>query len=302
MVADWQPPFACVVHPIAAGQAAIRRRSDGATGRSVPEAYPPAGTLAAPGDPANVVPMTDDPDRSALRARLHRDGFAFVMADNMRQLLSMRDMDDWAAFSASWNDLAPDTYLAVLGRHRRRRHATYTIERDGTLRREPHQPHWQSSRDNPLQGDIQRWFLPMRPALACGASMRCILHFTHALFAPMKAGGPRRWHVEAHQFRIEARANEAGEPTPEGIHHDGVDYVLVLMIDRSNIESGTTTIHGTDDSLLGSFTLARALDAAMVDDVRVRHGVTAVTPIDPGLPAHRDVLVVTLKQIEGPPG
>lgn len=239
--------------------------------------------------------MTPHPDRAALQARLHRDGFAFVIADTMRQLLSMQDMDDWGPFAASWNDLAPDTYLAALGRHRRRRHATFTIERDGALRREPHQPHWQSSLYNPLQGDIQRWFVPMRPALAEGASMACILRFAHALFAPLMDGEPRRWHVEAHQFRIEARADEAGEPTPEGVHRDGVDYVLVLLIDRSNIESGTTTIHAHDGSLLGSFTLTHALDAALVDDARVCHGVTAVTPLDPARPAHRDVLVVTFK-------
>src|SRR5574337_1260096 len=233
--------------------------------------------------------MTPQPDRAALQARLHRDGFAFVNADNMRQLLSMQETEDWTAFAASWDDLAPDTYLAALGRQRRRRYATFTIERDGTLQREPHQPHWQSSRYNPLQGDIQRWFLPMRPVLAEGASMRCILHFAHALFAPMKPGGPRRWQVEAHQFRIEARAD-----------HDGVDYVLVLMIDRRNVESGTTTIHTDDGALLGSFTLAHPLDAAMVDDARVRHGVTPVTPIDPAQAAHRDVLVVTLKAIETP--
>lgn len=246
--------------------------------------------------------MTPRPDRAALRAHLHRDGFAFVTADTMRQLLSMQDMGDWAAFVASWNDLAPDTYLAALGRHRRRRHATFTIERDGAIRREPHQPHWQSSLYNPLQGDIQRWFLPMRPALASGASMDCILRFVHALFAPMKAGGPRRWHVEAHQFRIEARTDEPGEPTPEGVHRDGVDYVLVLLVDRLNIERGTTTIHAGDGGLLGSFTLARPFDAALVDDARVCHGVTAVTPIDPQQPAHRDVLVVTLKAIEPPAG
>ncbi|TAL87993.1 MAG: hypothetical protein EPN69_07375 [Rhodanobacter sp.] len=242
--------------------------------------------------------MTPHLNRAALQRRLHRDGFAFVSADNMRHLLPMQDMNDWAAFSASWDDLAPDTYLAALGRHRRRRHATFSIGQDGVLQREPRQPHWQSSLYNALQGDIQRWFLPIRPALAEGASMRCILHFAHALFAPMKVGGPQCWHVEAHQFRIEARADEAGEPTPEGVHHDGVDYVLVLMIDRRNIESGTTTIHANDDSLLGSFTLTHPLDAAMVDDARVCHGVTAVTPIDPGQPAHRDVLVVTLKAVE----
>jgi hypothetical protein len=68
-----------------------------------------------------------------------------------------------------------------------------------------------------------------------------------------------------------------------------------LMIDRANIESGTTTIHDQEGGLLGSFTLTRALDAALVDDARVCHGVTAVTPIDPLQPAHRDVLVVTFR-------
>jgi hypothetical protein len=71
--------------------------------------------------------------------------------------------------------------------------------------------------------------------------------------------------------------------------------VLVLLIDRENIERGTTTIHATDRNLLGSFTLTHALDAALVDDARVFHGVTAVTPLDPSKPAHRDVLVVTFK-------
>ena len=71
--------------------------------------------------------------------------------------------------------------------------------------------------------------------------------------------------------------------------------MLVLLVDRENIERGTTTIHGADHALLGSFTLTHALDAALVDDARVFHGVTAVTPVAPSQPAHRDVLVVTFK-------
>jgi hypothetical protein len=68
------------------------------------------------------------------------------------------------------------------------------------------------------------------------------------------------------------------------------------MVDRSNIASGTTTIHRNDGETLGSFTLTEAFDAALVDDARVFHGVTPVTALDPALPAHRDVLVVTLKR------
>jgi len=240
--------------------------------------------------------MTLRTDISTLHAKLQRDGFDFVTAEHMRDLLQLQTMGDWTAFAASWNDLAPDTYLAALGRHRRRRHAAFLVEADGSLRRQPHQAHFQSLQNNPLQGDIQRWFLPIRPALAGGASLLRIVQFAHALFASLQPAA-QRWHVEAHQFRIEARPGEPGEPTPEGVHHDGVDYVLVLLIDRENIESGTTTIHAEDSGLLGSFTLRHPLDAALVDDARVSHGVTAVTALDPDKPAHRDVLVVTFRTV-----
>jgi hypothetical protein len=239
--------------------------------------------------------MINHPDQPALQAKLLRDGFAFVHADSMRELLDQpQALGDWPAFVASWNDLAIDTYIAAQGRLRRRRHGVFSCDVAGTIQREAHQPHFQSLQYNPLQGDIRRWFMPIRPLIADGASLRRILAFSHRLFSALAPATPR-WHIEVHQFRIEASADTAGEPTPEGVHRDGVAYVLVLLIDRSNIESGTTTIHQPDGGLLGSFTLTQALDAALVDDARVCHGVTAVTAFDPQKPAHRDVLVVTFK-------
>ena len=38
------------------------------------------------------------------------------------------------------------------------------------------------------------------------------------------------------------------------------------------------------------------LDAAWIDDSRVYHGVTPVTPLDPAMPAYRDVLVLTFRR------
>ena len=124
--------------------------------------------------------------------------------------------------------------------------------------------------------------------------MQSILAFAGALFAPLSPD-VGRWKIEVHQFRIEASPGSPGEPTPEGLHRDGVDYVLVVMVDRHNIASGTTSIHDLDGRLLGSFTLTRPLEAALVVDRRVFHGVTAVEPLDPSQEAHRDVLVVTFK-------
>lgn len=235
------------------------------------------------------------PTPSELEADVRTSGFRFVEGEAMRGLLeTVGPLSDWEAFADSWNTLEPDTYLASVGLHRRRRHAVFTAENDG-IAREPHQPHYQSRDYNTLQGGIERWFAPVLPGVAESASLRGILGFCHSFFGALSPD-VLAWHIEVHQFRIEARPGEPGQPTPEGVHRDGVDYVLVLLIDRLNIASGTTTIHSADGELLGSFTLTHPLDAALVDDSRVFHGVTPVEPEDPDAASHRDVLVVTFRR------
>ena len=206
----------------------------------------------------------------------------------------MADLSDWEHFAASWNGLQLDTHMADGGRYRRRRYAVYRLGADGTLTRQLHQAHYQDVGYNPLNGGVQRWFEPVLPEVGEGASLRSLIGLCGTVFGPM-APRARAWHVEVHQFRIEARAGEAGQPTPEGPHRDGVDYVLVLLVARHNIEQGTTVVYDLQHRELGSFTLTHPFDAAFVDDARVYHGVTAVTPLDPSQPAYRDVLVVTLR-------
>jgi len=231
-----------------------------------------------------------------LAERLQRDAFAFVAAGDMRvQLEAAGPLDDWPRFAASWNDMPVDAYMADGARYRRRRHAVFRAGPGGGIVRAPHQAHYQSLDYNPLHGGIERWFEPIAADIAAGASLTTILGFCRALFERL-APAIRAWHIETHQFRIEARPGEAGKPTPEGMHRDGVDYVLVLLIRRQNIRRGTTSIHDLERRLLGSFTLTDPFDAALVHDARVYHGVTPVEPVDPAAPAHRDVLVVTFRK------
>ncbi|HTC10724.1 MAG TPA: 2OG-Fe dioxygenase family protein [Acetobacteraceae bacterium] len=229
-----------------------------------------------------------------LEEHLSRAGYVFVAAEAMHQaLLTAGSLNEWGDFVSSWDALDLDTYMADGGRYRRRRHAVFAAA-DGAITRQPHQAHYQTLNYNQLNGGIARWFSPISPEIGDGASLRTILGFCHGLFGGL-APAVRTWHVEVHQFRIEARPGEAGQPTPEGLHRDGVDYVLVLLVGRHNIASGTTTIHDLEKRELGSFTLTRSFDAALVDDARVYHGVTPVVPLDPQRPAHRDVLVVTFR-------
>jgi hypothetical protein len=236
-----------------------------------------------------------DASEATLHQQLHDEGFAFVDGARMRALVEhLTPLADWAPFAASWNALEPDTYLAATGRFRRRRHATFAASRFGHVEPKGHQAHFQTLAFNSLQGDIPRWFEPVLPEIATGATMGAILDFCRELFGGLSPD-VALWHVEVHQFRIEATAGAAGEPTPEGSHRDGVDYVLVLLIDRENIASGTTTIHAPDGKALGEFTLTHPFDAALIHDPRVFHGVTPVTPLDPAKASHRDVLVVTFR-------
>lgn len=247
--------------------------------------------------PAPISSAMPSAHQELVAARLPRHGFAFVEADRMRALLEHTgSLSDWSTFAASWNDLGLDTYMADGGRYRRRRHAVYRATRDG-IARQPHQPHYQGRDYNHLNGGIDRWFDPVSDAAAASDSLQTILAYCHACFGAL-APETRAWHIEIHQFRIEARAGAEGRPTPEGMHRDGVDYVLVLLIDRTNIKSGTTTIADLEKRPLGSFTLTTPCDAAIVDDSRVYHGVTPVEPIDPSAPAHRDVLVVTFRKAD----
>ncbi|MEZ5854043.1 MAG: 2OG-Fe dioxygenase family protein [Hyphomicrobiaceae bacterium] len=250
----------------------------------------------------HTLPRTDGADvmtdmlpttRADFEPVLARSGFAYVKAADMRDMLEAKGMlSDWDAFVASWGELEQDTFMADGGRYRRRRHAVYQVAASGEIARQPHQPHYQTLSYNALNGGRDRWFAPVTDAIGAGDSLTTILAWCGSLFSALSPTVDR-WKTEIHQFRIEAGPDIAGKPTPEGMHRDGVDWVLVLLIKRQNIRSGTTTIADLEKRPLGSFTLTDPFDAAIVDDARVYHGVTPIEPIDPSKPAWRDVLVVT---------
>lgn len=229
-------------------------------------------------------------------AELAARGFARVPGAVMAGLLGDAGRREvLAPFFASWNRLETDAFMRDGGRYRRRRIANFSAE-PGVPghRRGAHRPHFQSVVHNSLNGGVDRWFAPIEDAVAAGAPMVALLDLGRAMAEALHGAHP--WFVEAHQFRIEAAAGAPGYPTPEGVHHDGVDFVLITMIARTNLVGGETVIEDDSGNRLAQFVLSDPLDTAMVDDPRVKHGVTPVAPADPALPSCRDVLVLTWKR------
>lgn len=237
--------------------------------------------------------------QAPFRQALVEAGFVRASAADTKALLGEAAVADWAAFADSWNDLGLDGFMADGGRYRRRRFAAFDAA-PGSIVRKPHQPHYQSRDYNALNGGVQRWFEPVTDAIAGHPVTVATIQAGLDLFHPITQDPPASWHVELHQFRIEALSGEEGLPTPEGAHRDGVDWVIVMLVDRVNVQSGVTDIFAPDGTSLGAFTLTAPGDAVFLDDHRVLHGVTPIRPDDPASPALRDVLVVTFRREDRP--
>jgi hypothetical protein len=233
--------------------------------------------------------IADAPSKLAdVQRELDAAGYARLSGGQTLGLLGPEAKAAWDLFSASWDHLGEDLYMADGGRYRRRRHATFGFDDAGFTRR-PHQPHFQSRDYNPLNGDVQRWFDPVDPAVEHSPVIRRIFTLCAGIFPPPKL----RSHVELHQFRIETSARQLGRPTPEGLHRDGVDWVFVMLVTRRNVREGVTEIGTRTGERIGRFILAEPGDAILLNDHRILHGVTEIHAVDPALPAYRDVLVVT---------
>jgi hypothetical protein len=193
------------------------------------------------------------------------------------------------ALRPSWDDLPPDTYLRDGGRYRSRRHSCFVVD-GAEVTQVPHRAHWQPVEYNALHGGLERWFEPMRPDLVARPVWSQLLRGLASLPSALK--GPRRWYVEAHQFRIDT-TDGIGRPTPEGAHRDGVDFVVVVLVGRQDIKGGETRVFEAEGPHGIRFTLTEPWSALLLDDERVIHESTPIQPL--GAHGHRDTLVLTFR-------
>ena len=246
-------------------------------------------TIYAP--PTYAPPFTD---LAHLTGALRTAGYALLSPPDVCALAgcALAELD---ALAASWNALAPDAYLKDGGHYRRRRHSCF-IDDGAQLTQTAHRAHWQPIEYNALHGGMHRLFEPNEPAtLAHPVFARLVRALSSAC---RRVKGPQSrdienvepWFVEAHQFRIDTLGG-IGRPTPEGAHRDGVDFVAVLLVGRSNVKGGETRVFDADGPDGKRFTLLEPWTLLLLDDARVIHESTPIQPL--GENGHRDTLVLT---------
>jgi hypothetical protein len=247
---------------------------------------------------ADMLATTYDTSIDTLCKMLAHEGFLYAPGATTKAIIEQQAPDaleDHTAFMNSWSNLSLDHYMADGGRYRKRRHSVFSaLPSSMQCRLEPHQPHFQSSTYNHLNGNIERHYQPIDESVLHSKSLSSILALCCDVFSRLCPNSS--WHIEVHQFRIEAASGELGMPTPEGVHRDGVNFVMMLMIDRINVVDGITSIYDTEKHLLSQFTLLDRFDMAMVNDERIFHGVTPIRQLNINQEAYRDMLVVTFRE------
>lgn len=235
-----------------------------------------------------------------LTERFNLMRFAHATRCQMRELLLGTALEaDWGEFTSSWNSLHSDAYMADGGRYRKRRHGVFSMDGAGVFKQIANQPHYQAQEFKGLNGGINRWFKPLEPFVAKRSILHGVLAAGRDVFR-MRLRGEGEWRVEVHQMRITPRGDSPGKPTPEGLHRDGVDFVLIMLIARGGVHGGITTIADLGEQTLARITLTDPLETLFLDDSLLKHGVSPIWSVSNDIQlSYRDVLVVTWKRLGG---
>lgn len=103
------------------------------------------------------------------------------------------------------------------------------------------------------------------------------------------------WQINVHQNRTIANHEKSGVLTPEGVHQDGHEYVMIAILRRNKVTDGQTRLWklGADEPFWSG-----VLDpgtAVLIDDRAVAHDVTDVQP-EGDETGKRDIVIVAFSR------
>jgi hypothetical protein len=223
---------------------------------------------------------------------LRNDAYVSANIVDLLGSASVVGSEHWRRFSQSWFRLPQDMYMADHGKYRSRRYSEFSIEpRPGRISLLPHKPFRQTRAVNYLNGDIDRMFDPIEGETINNEAFRTALIGCASLLESVESAVS--WHAQVFQNRIAAHPDCFGRPTPEGVHRDGVDYVLTMLSQRHNVIGGESSTYIAGSTVAAhTQTLERPGDFILTNDNRTQHGVTPIECADHVSSGYRDVMVV----------
>jgi hypothetical protein len=241
------------------------------------------------------IPMQGSIHVEPFARKLESDNFVFIPGNAVSYLLGL-SVGQTESFGAHWDSLTLDRHMGDGGSYRYRRYGEFESSAEGLRTQLPHGPYEQPKYINALNGGIARLFDPLEPCFVGHVVLAALLDALTAMFNHCE-GRACRWSIRLHPYRIFASESQHGQPTPEGLHRDGVDYVASLLMSRRNVRGAETTVTNHLGQVLWQKTLMYPFDVIVGNDHETMHAVSALTAVPGSNVAYRDVLVVAFTQM-----
>jgi hypothetical protein len=240
------------------------------------------------------LPLADSVAKELIRFHQH-----YLPGAQLREQLPFFSEKSWREFADSWNNLHLDAFMKDKGKYRLRRFSEweYTPE-EQALRPLPARPYTQPLYINPLNGGISRTYEPFEAHVVKNEFFNGLMRWCLGVFNSLE--GASGWEVQVFQNRIIASSSTAGLPTPEGVHRDGVSYILMMLIDRVNVTGGETTLYDREKKEVGKLTMRHPMDCVLANDEQTLHGVTPILADGEGGNAYRDMLIAMFTKRASP--
>jgi hypothetical protein len=210
---------------------------------------------------------------------LNSEGFALIELPEISQELL-----------ESYDNLPVDEYMGHGTRYKRfAQYRLSPIEGDQggwKFERLAHRDYTTYKKFNPVAGGIKRVYEPIE------------VDFTPLIAQGVAEFGLDRaedWQINVHQNRSKAQIHDPAPLTPEGVHRDGHEFVLIAVLHRENVAGAVTRLWRDGES--EPFWTGTLDDgqAVLLDDRAIAHDVTDVESADGG-PAHRDIVIVAFSR------
>ncbi len=229
--------------------------------------------------------------RMDVHAEIQRQAYCLALAGQFD--LDSSGAHALASFQSLWGDLKEDPYIPQPS-FRLRRHGQFHYSRSREeLVKLPDRAYVQTQTSNALYGGQPRTFAPLTPEALDNEFFHALVKFNLQQLAEVGASVA----IHAHMVRVVARAGEPGEPSPEGLHQDGFDFISIHLMRRENVVGGETNICAHHNHRIASAVLANPLDSLYVNDRVLYHGTSAISPAGLG-DALRDVLLLSYSPAE----
>jgi hypothetical protein len=187
----------------------------------------------------------------------------------------------------SYENCPVDDYMGHGTRFKR--FAQYRLSPDGdswSFRRLEHRDYTAFKKFNPVGGGMKRSYLPIE------ADFTPLIE--HGI-AGLGLDAGEDWQINVHQNRSRADDSTAAPLTPEGVHHDGHEFVMIAVLRKVNV-AGAETRLWLDGAAEPFWTgILEPGQAVLLDDRAIAHDVTDVRSATGG-PAHRDILIVAFSR------